>query len=142
MTFPIPLEVEPAPHSGVVRTARRKKVLVADSDRMSRALVGEILSMQYDVIETGDGLSAVKIARRVLPALVVCDAWLPGMDGFSVARAVKASHALAETPIVLVSARIGPHDISEALAAGACRYLMKPFVPTTFLDVVARLVDG
>ena len=81
----------------------------------------------------GDGAQALAAIRRAPPALVVLDLMLPGLDGLSLCRAVRA---FSDVPIVLVTARIEEVDRLLGLETGADDYLCKPFSPR---ELMARI---
>jgi CheY-like chemotaxis protein len=145
MTTPIPGgyldETETEPRSGVYTSRiRRKRILVVDADPVARALTAETLAFRYEVIETGDGLSALRVARRLLPALVICETALPAFDGFELARLFRRKGPLSGVPIIFMSARSTPEDLTAAMRAGASRFVVKPFVPDALLHAVGRIV--
>jgi two-component system response regulator BaeR len=81
----------------------------------------------------GDGALALDAIRRAPPALVVLDLMLPGLDGLSVCRAVRA---FSDVPIVMVTARVEEIDRLLGLELGADDYLCKPFSPR---ELMARI---
>jgi CheY-like chemotaxis protein len=118
---------------------REQRVLVVDDDTEIRALVAGMLRRDgYTVVEVGDGLEALDVARRLLPDLVLLDMTLPGMDGVEVARQLKANPALAAVPVVALSALTQQAVRDRALAAGCAQYLTKPCPPAALRDVVAQ----
>jgi DNA-binding response OmpR family regulator len=104
-------------------------ILVVDDDAKIRRLVRTYLERDgHRVVEAADGPAAVEALRRARPSLVVLDLMLPGIDGLSIIRDLRASHDPAERPPVLVlSARGLTSDRIEGLSVGADDYLAKPF---------------
>jgi CheY-like chemotaxis protein len=70
--------------------------------------------------------------------VVVCDVMMPRMDGYSVARAIKADPKLRSIPIVFLTARTAPMDHVAGIQAGARHYLTKPFKIQDLCAMVAR----
>jgi len=81
----------------------------------------------------GDGAAALAAIRAAVPALIVLDLMLPGLDGLSLCRAVRA---FSEVPIVMVTARVEEIDRLLGLELGADDYLCKPFSPR---ELMARI---
>lgn len=112
----------------------RKRVLVIEDNRDFARLFGDMLDiMGFDAEVVFDARSGLDGARRSRPTLIFCDLGLPGeLDGFDFARELRADNKLAGIPLVGVSGRTAPEDVSEALAAGFDQLLPKP---VKFADV-------
>lgn len=118
-------------------------VLICDDEEVLRALVRATLDDgAYRVIEAEDGDQSLELAREVRPDLIVLDMMMPGRSGLDVLREVRSDPELAATPVVMLTARARVSDRDAALAAGADRYLAKPFSPLELISVVEELVDG
>lgn len=110
------------------------KVLVVDDEpQLLRALRINLTARKYDVVTAIDGTSALAIAARTTPDLVVLDLGLPDLDGAEVIRGLRG---WTEVPIVVLSGRADASDKVEALDAGADDYLTKPF---SMEELLARL---
>jgi DNA-binding response OmpR family regulator len=118
-------------------------ILVVDDDAKIRRLVRTYLERDgHRVVEAADGPAAVEALRQARPSLVVLDLMLPGIDGLSIIRDLRASHDPAERPPVLVlSARGLTSDRIEGLSVGADDYLAKPFSPAELALRVRRLLE-
>lgn len=82
----------------------------------------------FIVISTGNGAEAMVMAGDSKPDLVVADVEMPGMDGFALCRALKASPKTAHIPVIIISGdRTGDEDVVEGYGLGADDYLAKPF---------------
>lgn len=117
------------------------EVLIADDDDFIRRLVTTTLEDVAGVrlLEARDGREAVELAVRTRPALILLDVAMPGLDGIEACRRLRAEPATSETPIVMLTAHIGDDDEARAVAAGADRYLTKPFSPLDLLRLVDEL---
>jgi len=82
------------------------------------------------VISALDGSSGLEKARRKLPALVILDLMLPGMDGKDVCRSLKSNPLTRWIPVLILTARIGEIDRIIGFELGADDYVTKPFSPT------------
>ncbi len=114
-----------------------QKILVVDDDPDIVRLVRAYLDKAgYQTLTAGDGQTAMQILRHNHPALVVLDLMLPDQDGWDITRTVRADPALADTPIIMLTARIDDTDKIIGLELGADDYVTKPFNPR---EVVARV---
>ena len=112
-------------------------VLIVDDIPDNLAVLHDALDESgYTVIVATDGASAIARAAEALPDIVLLDALMPGMDGFEVARRLKADHATAPIPIVFMTALTDTEHVLAAFAAGGVDYVPKPIRPR---EVVARI---
>jgi DNA-binding response OmpR family regulator len=115
------------------------RVLLVDDHSDIRRLVRITLGKAFEVLEAEDGLSALDIARRQKPALIVLDIMMPGeLDGLQVLAAIKADPALINTKIIMVTARGQAQDYDHGMKLGADAYFIKPFSP---LQLVASIKE-
>ena len=103
------------------------RVLVVDDDRTVREVVVSYLrAHEHEVVEVGDGESALREMRDRPADLVVLDLMLPGIDGIEVCRRLRAS---GDTPVVMLTALGEETDRVVGLEVGADDYVTKPFSP-------------
>jgi two-component system cell cycle response regulator DivK len=105
----------------------RKRVLVADDNTDNRELARQVLEASFSVIVATDGKATLELARRELPDLVLLDLSMPRMNGWDVARALKADGATARIWLVACTAHAMTGDRERALAVGFDGYLAKPY---------------
>ncbi len=110
-----------------------KLLLVEDDQTLRETLVYNLTREGYEVVQAGDGVSALDLAREHKPDLVVLDIMLPGLDGLTVCRTLRHER---EVPIVLLTARTGEVDRIVGLDSGADDYIVKPF---SLGELMARL---
>ena len=116
------------------------KVLVADDDtRMVRLLVLTMPS-GYEILQATDGEEAVNAALSSVPDIILLDVNMPGLNGFEVLRKIRESIKLANTRVILVTARTDEADRSLGMQLGADAYLTKPFSPLRLLQKVTQLL--
>lgn len=92
------------------------------------------------VLEAGDGLEALAMARAEQPDLIFLDVQLPHLNGFEVCRRLRREPRLEKTKIVMLTAAGQAHDLARGRAAGADLYLTKPFSPLRLLTLVSSLL--
>lgn len=116
--------------------ANARPVLIADDDKVSSAIVGEYLGaigLSNPRVFLFDGEQVIdELQRRLalggphLPVLVLLDGSMPGKSGLEVLRYMREVDALADIPVVLLSAQDSALDVTEAYELGARSYLIKP----------------
>ena len=112
-------------------------VLIVDDIPDNLAVLHDALDESgYTVLVATDGASAIARAAQARPDIVLLDALMPGMDGFEVARRLKADEATAPIPIVFMTALTDTEHVLAAFAAGGVDYVSKPVRPR---EVVARI---
>ena len=110
-----------------------KLLLVEDDQTLREALTYNLTREGYIVVETGDGVTALDLAREHKPDLVLLDIMLPGLDGLTVCRTLRRE---MDVPVVLLTARSGEVDRIVGLDTGADDYILKPF---SLGELLARL---
>jgi two-component system cell cycle response regulator DivK len=117
-------------------------ILVVEDNEKNRKLVRDLLTVKgFTVLETETGEEALALARARLPALVLMDIQLPGIDGIETLRRLRADPATAMIPIVAVTASAMMHDRQKILAAGFDGYQAKPISLRPFLELVREVLD-
>lgn len=118
------------------------RILVVEDNAANRELISYLLSsFGHQPLLTADGESGLSCAREQLPDLVLCDIQMPGLDGFGVARALKASPATASIPLVALTASAMLGDRERILAAGFDAYIAKPIDPETIVPSLEALLQ-
>jgi len=110
------------------------RVLLIEDNEQNRYLATFLLEHHgYTVLHEPDGPSGIATAASAAPAMILLDIQLPGMDGYDVARALRAIEALRDTPIVAVTSHAMAGDREKAIASGCSGYVEKPIDPDTFI---------
>jgi CheY-like chemotaxis protein len=118
-------------------------VLLCDDEEALRQLVRATLDNgRYSILEAADGDESLELARRLRPDLLVLDMMMPGRSGLDVIRALRADEGFARTPVIMLTARAQLVDREAATAAGAERYLAKPFSPLELISMVEELLEN
>jgi signal transduction histidine kinase len=127
-------ERSPAPRSPA--PASRRRVLIIEDNHDARVMLSALLEAHgHEVIEASDGASGIEAVARCSPDIAFVDLGLPGMDGFEVAAALRASgnHALR---LAALSGYGSAADKERSRAAGFDLHLTKPLEPATLLEIV------
>lgn len=107
-----------------------EKILIVDDDFDTLRLVGLMLERQgYLIIAAENGQQALQAIKRDKPDLVLLDVMMPGMDGYEVARRIRADDEVGNIPIVMFTAKTQVEDKVTGLEAGVDVYLTKPTQP-------------
>jgi PAS domain S-box-containing protein len=124
--------------------ARPARVLVVDDLDVNRELVRAILEATgHSVEEAASGAEAVEIAMGTAFDLILMDLQMPGMDGFSAARAIRnLASANRQTPIIALSANVLPEHVEACAAAGMNDHIGKPVAPAELIGAVAHWTAG
>lgn len=108
-------------------------VIVEDEPELAALVADYARAAGYQPAVFGDGAQALAALRERVPALVVLDLMLPGLDGLALCRQLRA---FSEVPVVMVTAKVEEIDRLLGLEAGADDYLCKPFSPR---ELMARI---
>ncbi|MDX9867065.1 MAG: response regulator [Kiritimatiellia bacterium] len=120
-----------------------RKVLLIEDNEQNRYLVTYLLEQSgYEVFASPDGPHGIRQAAECRPDIILLDIQLPSMDGYAVARALRALPDFSATPIVAVTSYAMPGDREKALAAGCNGYIEKPINPDTFVSQIDALAGG
>jgi CheY-like chemotaxis protein len=115
-------------------------VLVADDDKATRELISRGLQREgFRVLTASSGEEALRLAREKRPDAISLDVLMPGMDGWTVLRALKGDPLTSSIPVVMVS-MLDDRDIGYAL--GAADYLTKPFDREKLVLALRRFRQG
>lgn len=119
----------------------RQKILLIEDNENNRYLTAFLLQARgWEVVHADDGPSGVALAASTHPALILLDIQLPTMDGYEVARRLKADPALAAIPVIAVTSYAMQGDSEAAQAVGCLGYIEKPIDPENFVDQVERFL--
>lgn len=119
-------------------------VLIVDDEHHIRLLIEQALEELEDegveLLTAQDGAEAVEVVRNHRPQLVFLDVMMPRMNGYDVARTIKGELGLDATTVVMLTAKGQAYDRQDGLAAGADRYMTKPFDPDELLRMTREIL--
>lgn len=102
-------------------------LVIEDDEIVARTIERSLRSHDFKVIIARSGVEGLKLARSQEPNLVILDVIMPGMDGYTVCREMRADIKLSNVPILFLTAKIKDEDKITGFKAGADDYLTKPF---------------
>jgi signal transduction histidine kinase len=118
-------------------------ILIADDDRSVRRLISRALSNQaYHFVEVENGEECINIFRSLQPDLILMDAKMPGMDGFTACEAIRKTVDGLSVPILMVTALEDANSVSRAFSVGASDYITKPINWEVLRQRIRRLLDS
>jgi DNA-binding NarL/FixJ family response regulator len=121
------------------------RVLLADDQALVRAGFRALLDAQADIEvagEANDGEEAVRLARELMPEVVLMDIRMPGLDGIEATRAIGADARLGDVRIVILTTFDVDEYVFEALRAGASGFLVKDTEPAELIQAVRVVAQG
>ena len=137
MTTGMPLE---SSESGTfAESPGRRRVLLVDDHRDSRRMLGLMLELSgHQVLEAGEGRAAVSLATSERPDVAIVDISLPGIDGYEVARRIRAHPGTRDIVLIALTGYGHEEDLRCALEAGFDLHLVKPVESGRLADAVAQ----
>lgn len=117
-------------------------VLICDDEEVVRELVASALGGRYNVSAASDGSECLEQARLTRPDVILLDMMMPGTSGLEVLAELKRDPELAGVRVIMLTARAQASDREATTAAGADRYLPKPFSPAELETMIETLLGG
>ena len=116
-----------------------QKILIVDDDKdVLRGLNVRLRANGYSVVFAADGFSAISVARKEMPDVIILDIGLPAGDGFSVIERLGSLLPVAHIPIIILSARDISGNKERALNAGVEAFLQKPVDNDVLLETIRK----
>jgi CheY-like chemotaxis protein len=136
---PVAVEAEGHSPSG---SKQRRVLLVDDNSGMAQAMAELLQHGGHEARIARDGRTAVEMAPDFLPELILLDVELPDIDGYEVARRIRAIGACAGTPIAIMSGHSRDLDRERSRSAGFIEHLVKPVRYSTLCELIERVLAG
>jgi two-component system, cell cycle response regulator DivK len=122
-------------------SARRKTILVVEDNELNMKLFHDLLETRgYSVVQTRNGMEALKLARQHKPDLIIMDIQLPEISGLEVTKWIKEEDALKAIPIIAVTAFAMKGDEEKIRESGCEAYIAKPMSVMNFINTVERFL--
>jgi len=119
-----------------------KRLLIVDDEaKLLRAVAVTLREEGYEVATARSGAEALVAVNASVPHLIISDIRMPGMDGYQLARALRASPRTELIPVIFLTAKGERKDRLAGIRAGVDAYLTKPFDPEELLAVVSNILS-
>jgi DNA-binding response OmpR family regulator len=116
-------------------------LLIVEDDAAMRDMLAKMLGATYTVFVAPDGVTALEVLAQIkTPDGIVLDVMMPRIDGFELARRIKADPRLQRVPILFLTAKTGALDVIAGINAGARHYVTKPFKMPDLLARLGRMI--
>jgi DNA-binding response OmpR family regulator len=122
--------------NGDIKMTNSKIMIVDDDPDLRQALRLRLRANNYDTVNAVDGYSAIALAYKEHPDLIILDLGLPAGDGFVVLERLQKDDKLSSIPVILLTARDPQTSERRALQAGAAAFFQKPADNAELLDVI------
>ena len=125
----------------LARAQAPKKVLIVEDNELNMKLFHDLIeACGHEILETRDGIEALKLARLHRPDLILMDIQLPEVSGLEVTRWLKEDEDLRSIPVIAVTAFAMKGD-EEKIRSGGCEaYIAKPISVSNFLDTIGKFL--
>jgi CheY-like chemotaxis protein len=118
------------------------KILVVDDEPPIVRLMEFILAREgYEMIVAVNGQEALERVNEEKPDLILLDIMMPRIDGYEVARTLRADPECCHIPIIMLSAKAQDDDVRKGMEAGVNEYITKPFHPQHLVITVRKYLD-
>ena len=118
-----------------------EKILIVDDEKDILEFLGYNLRAEgYEVFESNNGEDAISLAQEILPALIILDVMMPGIDGIETCQRMRSIPSLKSSLITFLTARSEDFSQIAGLEAGADDYISKPIKPKVFLSRVKAIL--
>jgi DNA-binding response OmpR family regulator len=121
----------------------KKTILIVDDEpNIVMTLEYGFKKRGYQVFIARDGGEALELLETEVPSVVLLDVMMPNVDGFQTLGAIRNTPNLSHIKVVFLTAKSKPEDVRKGLAAGADRYLTKPFSVKKIIEEIEQLLQA
>jgi CheY-like chemotaxis protein len=118
----------------------RPLILIVEDHVDTRQMYAEFLGLSFEVLQAADGHQALAVLGERVPAVVITDLSLPGIDGFELIKRIRANRATERVPVICLSGHIGRSHEQRARDAGFDRIMVKPCMPDALAGAALEMV--
>jgi DNA-binding response OmpR family regulator len=124
-----------------VGAMNEKTILLIDDDELVLKLLDiNFRPRDYKVVDFLGGEGAFEKAKEIIPTLIILDIMMPMVDGWTVLKQLKDEDSTKDIPVIILTVKGSPEDISKAMDMGAYRYVVKPFNPSELVALVEEII--
>ena len=117
------------------------RILIIDQDAaFIQTVSGYFSSIGIEVVSSGDGIEGYRIAKEVMPGIVILDTELPNLDGFQICRLLKGDDRYQHIPVVFVSSNDSQDFVVKSERALCDLFLRKPIVADQLTQEIITLL--
>lgn len=121
--------------------SEKKKILLVDDDPDILRLVEVVLKRSgFNVVTAKNGPDALSYLQKDLPAMILLDVAMPGMNGFEVLSQLRNLENLRSVPVMMLTARSQKEEIIKAIQMGAQNYMVKPFDSKELITRIKKIL--
>jgi len=117
-------------------------LVVEDDAHILRQIEFNLKSHGYSVLTATSGVEALRLLLLQRPRLLITDIMMPEMDGYELVATLRRDSALADLPVIMLTARTGEEDMVQGYTSGTDLYLTKPFNPAELVAFVERILNN
>ncbi len=117
-------------------------LIVEDSTTQAAQLSHTLEQAGYMVRTASNGAEALQAVREARPHIIISDAMMPVMDGYTMCRAIKDDAYLCQIPVILLTSLSDPKDVIHGLEAGVDYYLTKPYQAAALLSKIEAVLSS
>ncbi|MFW5656525.1 MAG: two-component regulator propeller domain-containing protein [Bacteroidota bacterium] len=118
------------------------KILLIEDDIDLLLYIKSELTVFHEVLEAKNGNTGIRIAKELMPDLIICDIMMPGINGFEVVSQLKNAQETSHIPIILLTAKVSENDETEGYSYGADAFMRKPFGIKPLLSLIDSLIEN
>ena len=133
-------EAPPVRKSGAAKET--PAILVVEDNADNMITIKALLAKAYRVIQAEDGLSAVSLAKKHLPDLILMDISLPGQDGIAAFKNIRGAPESQHIPVIALTASAMVQDRETILSYGFDAYISKPIIEQEFFSIISEVLYG
>jgi len=121
----------------------KKTILLIDDDELVLKLLDiNFRPRGFNVVDFLGGEGAFEKARDIKPSLIILDIMMPLVDGWAVLEQLKQDDITRDIPVIVLTVKGSPADMSKAMDMGAHRYVVKPFNPGMLVSLVEETIGA
>ena len=115
--------------------------MIEDEELIRESIIYLLEVRGFMVINTAEGYNEVRLAKELIPDLILCDIRLPGLNGYQVLRVVRADPMTANIPLIFLTAQMSLADLEQSQNLAVNGYLAKPFTTAALLKVISDCLN-
>jgi CheY-like chemotaxis protein len=123
-----------------VTDLKQRILLIDDSQVFVKVLTAALTKEGFEVLVAGDGVEGLKLSLSEYPDLIICDQFMPRMDGYKFMLTLKKYHDHSEIPIILITSKASKEEEDKALNAGFSDFVGKPAIPAKVIERIKRVL--